>query len=157
MTEGTPRLLFLCTANACRSQMGQYLARHHFPNAFVASAGVKPGSEVDPRAKLVLEELGIDTSDAYNKDLSAVQLPSPQKYDLVVTVCSKAAEECPIYSGAKTVRRPFEDPPALWKEAKLSDEHVDPLPFYRKVRDEIDMFIINDLPLLVPTLQRQVS
>lgn len=63
--EEPSRVLFICTANACRSQMGEHLARAIYGDAVLAaSAGVKPGAQVDPLGKAVLAELGIDTAGA---------------------------------------------------------------------------------------------
>ena len=59
--------------------------------------------------------------------------------DLVVTVCSSAAERCPTFPGpTETIHVPFDDPPAL---AKDDDDEEQALAPYRRVRDEIRAFI----------------
>lgn len=155
------RVLFICTANACRSQMGEHLARAVYGDAIVAaSAGVKPGSAVDPNGIAVIGELGISMAGAHNKHVAAVALPDGLKYDLAVTVCSNAAGDCPTYSGTKKlVHAPFDDPPVLAREAAAAaaaaggSDPVDPLPYYRRVRDEILAWVTTELPKRLPQLQ----
>ena len=56
------KVLFLCTENACRSQMAEGLVNHDLAGQVQAcSAGVRP-SRVNPRAIQVMAELGIDIS-----------------------------------------------------------------------------------------------
>ena len=54
------KVLFLCTENACRSQMAEGLVNHDLAGKVKAfSAGVQP-RRVNPRAVQVMAELGID-------------------------------------------------------------------------------------------------
>ncbi len=54
------KVLFLCTENACRSQMAEDLVNYDLAGQVKAfSAGVRP-SQVNPRAIQVMAELGID-------------------------------------------------------------------------------------------------
>jgi arsenate reductase (thioredoxin) len=151
------RVLFICTANACRSQMGEHLSRAVYGDAVLAaSAGVKPGVQVDPLGRAVLAELGVSTEGAHNKHVDAVALPGGVKYDLAVTVCSNAAGDCPTYRGTKRLlHAPFDDPPHLARDAAAAaapGEAVDPLPFYRRVRDEILAWVTDELPRQLPQL-----
>ena len=115
------------------------------------SAGVKPGPRVDPLAVKVLAELGIDHSSAYPKSVhDAEALFGRRRCALVVTVCDNAALDCPFYANTDAfVHTPFPDPPKL---AAAAGPEVDPLPFYRSVRDEIAVFV-DDLPRLIPSLR----
>ena len=61
------------------------------------------------------------------------ELPNGVQWDLVVTVCDRAAATCPSYPGAKLIHLPFDDPPAL--SIGLPEEEA--LNIYRRVRDEI--------------------
>ena len=59
------RILVVCTANVCRSPMGEALLRHHCAAADVAvqvaSAGVRTaGLPVDPQAVALLAGMGLD-------------------------------------------------------------------------------------------------
>ena len=63
-------VLFLCTGNSCRSQMGEALLRERAGDRFDAySAGVQPKG-IHPLTIQVLEEIGIDTSKLRSKDVS---------------------------------------------------------------------------------------
>ncbi len=93
------RLLFICTANSCRSQMAEGFARHYGQGLVEPySAGIEP-TTVHPLVVEVMAEPGIDISAQRAKGLSDV----PQDVDLVVTVCDRVAETCPLFPGAKRI------------------------------------------------------
>lgn len=130
------KLLFLCTGNACRSQMAEGWARHLLADRVEAwSAGVAPHG-VDPRAVAVMAEAGVDIGAHRSKHVDELlDLP----FDLVVTVCDSAAEACPVFPGrARRLHHGFDDPPRLAREA-ASEEQA--LAAYRRVRDEIRAFV----------------
>lgn len=88
------------------------------------SAGTKPAGYVHPKALEALSEIGIQhTGNSKRADeFQGVD------FDLVVTVCDSAAEECPVWLGkGKRVHHSFIDP-------ALSDDIND----FRAVRDEIE-------------------
>lgn len=103
------RILFLCTGNAARSQMAEGLARaFHGEELEVVSAGSRPAGWVHPLAVRALAEIGIDARDQTSK--SAEQFID-QHFDIVVTVCDSAAQDCPTWPGAKRVEHwPIVDP-----------------------------------------------
>ena len=103
------RILFLCTGNAARSQMAEGLARaFHGDEVDVVSAGSRPAGWVHPLAIRALAEIGIDASGQYSK--SAEEFLD-QPFDVVVTVCDSAAQDCPNWPGAKRIEHwPIEDP-----------------------------------------------
>ena len=103
------RILFLCTGNAARSQMAEGLARaFHGDVVDVVSAGSRPAGWVHPQAVKALAAIGIDASDHTSK--SADQFLD-QPFDVVVTVCDSAAQDCPMWPGAKRLEHwPIEDP-----------------------------------------------
>ena len=134
------RILFLCTGNACRSQMAEGWARTLKGAEFEAySAGIEPRT-LDPRAARVMAEEGVDISTQHSKhfeDLSDIA------FDYVVTVCGHANENCPVSPGAtRVVHVGFDDPPLLAQNAE-SEEAA--LAHYRRVRDEIRAFV-DELP-----------
>ena len=101
-------MLFLCTENACRSQMAEALANHFFgPGVQAFSAGVRPG-RVHPLTFKVLSELGIDTSGLRSKSLKKF---AGQEFDLVITLCDSTGQQCPHFPGARrSLHLPFPDP-----------------------------------------------
>ena len=89
------------------------------------SAGTKPAGFVHPKAVEVLAEIGIQHEG--RSKLAASREFRDVDFDLVVTVCDSAAEECPIWLGmGKRVHHSFPDP-------AITDNMDD----FRKVRDEI--------------------
>lgn len=80
----------------------------------------------------VLEEEGIPTKDLKSLSLSMYQ---EQPFDLAVTVCSSAAEECPVFVGAKkTLHWPFPDPA---DHVGVADESEEGLQIFRVAREAI--------------------
>lgn len=129
-------LLFLCTGNSCRSQMAEGLANALRGQSIKAySAGTAP-QMLNPKAVLVMQELGIDISGHTTKEVAAL---GDITFDYVITLCGDAREQCPVWQGRAKVRhRGFDDPPKL-TEHSASEEEA--LSCYRRVRDEIKNFI----------------
>ena len=92
------RVLFMCTANSCRSILSEAMFNHLAPQGFQAiSAGSFPKGQVLPRSLTTLQEAGIDIDGLSSKGNDAFQSNPP---DIVITVCDKAAgEACPVYFG----------------------------------------------------------
>jgi arsenate reductase len=92
------RILFMCTANSCRSILSEALFNHLAPAGFVAvSAGSFPKGQVLPRSLTTLKQAGIAIDGLHSKGNDAFQDNPP---DIVITVCDKAAgETCPVYFG----------------------------------------------------------
>ncbi len=130
------KLLFLCTGNSCRSQMAEGWARSLKAEAIDAySAGIEKHG-LNPRAVQVMGEAGVDIS---NQQSNTVEELGSVEFDVVVTVCGHADENCPTFHGAPTVVHVgFEDPPKLARDAKSEDEA---LSHFRRVRDEIRDFV----------------
>jgi arsenate reductase len=103
------RVLFLCTGNAARSQMAEGLARaFHGDELEVVSAGSRPAGWVHPLAIRALAEIGIDASDQTSKSAEPFL---DQPFDVVVTVCDKAAKDCPTWPNAQRIEHwPVVDP-----------------------------------------------
>lgn len=127
------KVLFICTANAARSQMAEGYLRSKYGNKYdVFSAGTRK-SRISERAIMVMREIGIDISNHNSKTLDEV---AGMKYDIAVTLCDRAHQVCPIVPFAeKTIHRGFDDPHLT----PGTDEEV--LIGYRKVRDEIIQWI----------------
>lgn len=129
-------VLFLCSANSCRSQMAEGLARHLKSDHIIAySAGVEAGG-INPHAVRVMREIGIDIS--AHKSQSTAEF-AQHRFDYVIAVCDKAADNCPVFTNADAViARPFDDPPALAADEEDPEKALD---HYRRVRDEIRSYI----------------
>jgi arsenate reductase len=127
------RVLFICTANAARSQMAEGLLREKFGERYeVFSAGTRQ-SKVSNRAIAVMQEIGIDISHHRSKTLAEF---NGATFDLAITLCDNAHAICPIVPGAKkTIHKGFADPHLT----PGTEEEV--LEGYRKVRDGIAAWI----------------
>ena len=103
------RVLFLCTANAARSQMSEAIARHYHGDFLdPVSAGSKPAGWVHPLAVRAMEAVGADMTHARSKGASEFL---SQDFDVVVTVCDSAAQDCPVWPGANRLEHwPIPDP-----------------------------------------------
>lgn len=130
-------VLFLCTGNSCRSQMAEAMVNalpDHTWQAF--SAGINPAGYVHPMALRVLEEVGIH----HQGESKPAQVFMGWDFDLVVTVCSDAEKNCPVWFGSgRKLHVPLDDPAAV-----TGDEETR-LTAFRDLREQIQ---INILPLL---------
>jgi len=118
------KVLFLCAGNSCRSQMAEAIVNARLGDAWEAfSAGTKPAGHVHPKAVAALAEIGIQHE---GRSKRADEFREAE-FDLVVTVCDSAAEECPVWLGkGKRVHHSFPDP-------ALTDDMDD----FREARDDI--------------------
>ena len=123
------RVLFLCTGNSCRSQMAEAIVNARMGEEWHAvGAGTKPAGYVHPKALAALSEIGI-RHEGGSKHVDEFQ---GEDFDLVVTVCDSAAEECPVWLGrGKRIHHSFPDP-------ALTDDLND----FRAVRDELEQVML---------------
>ena len=127
------KILFVCTANAARSQMAEGLLRARYGDRYEAYSAGTHQSKVSKRAIEVMHEIGIDISHHQSKTLDAV---SGISFDLAVTLCDNAHAICPIVrNAARTIHHGFPDPHLT----PGTDEEI--LTGYRRVRDEIAAWI----------------
>lgn len=130
-------MLFLCTGNSCRSQIAEAIVNQSLAGTWKAfSAGTAPAGYTHPKAIQVLGELGI----AHDGDSKHVDIYRDDTFDLVITVCDSAAEECPLWLGSGLRHHiSFPDP----AKAQGSDEDI--LATFRSVRDAISQQILGFL------------
>ena len=128
------KVLFLCTGNSCRSQMAEAIVNARLGDTWQAfSAGTKPVGYVHPRAVAALSEIGIRHS---GRSKLAEEFRDVD-FDVVVTVCDSAAEECPVWVGkGKRKHHSFPDP----AKGVGSDEEI--MNVFRAVRDQIEKEMI---------------
>ncbi len=132
------QVLFLCTGNSCRSQLAEAIVNARLGDTWSAvSAGVQPAGYVHPLALQVLSEIGITPADPRSKSTDEFrQTP----FDLVITVCDDAAENCPVWLGqGRRLHLGFPDP----AKAQGSAEEV--LAAFRQVRDDIAQRVLTEL------------
>jgi arsenate reductase len=146
MGEGGPKpmtVLFICTHNSARSQMAEGLVNALFADQLEASSAGTEATRIHPAAIKAMAEIGIDISGHRSKSIDEFM---DRTFDLVVTVCDNAANNCPFFPGAKnTVHHAFEDPAAC----RGTDEEV--LACFRRSRDEIRAWIETDLLPIRPS------
>ena len=128
-TKEKIKVLFLCTANAARSQMAAGIVQHDFSGRIETfSAGTNP-KEVSRLAVMVLDEIGIDISSETSDHLDKYK---DMNFDYVITLCDDANENCPVYfGGVKRLHMGFSDPP------HTNDPTPENLEKFREVRDAI--------------------
>lgn len=134
------KILFLCTGNSCRSQMAEGWTHALKSDVIEAySAGIETHG-LNPNAVKVMAEAGVDITGQKSENIAdLLHIP----IDVVITVCSHAAETCPVFPGtARVVHHGFDDPPRLARELAAqgagAEEQLD---CYRRVRDEIKLFV----------------
>jgi arsenate reductase len=130
------KVLFLCTGNSCRSQMAEGWSLALKADVVEAhSAGIETHG-LNPNAVKVMAEVGVDITTHRSQ---CVDEFVDVEFDYVVTVCGHAHETCPHFAGhAKVVHVGFDDPPKLAATASTEEEA---LSHYRRVRDEIRVFV----------------
>ena len=129
----SPQVLFVCVANAGRSQLAAALLRHYAGDAVtVRSAGSAPAPHVHAAVRPLLAELG---ADAFPKPLTD---DAVRAADVVITM--GCGDTCPVLPGKR-----YEDwvvgDPALASETGV-----------RAIRDEIDRRVRALLADLLPDL-----
>ena len=129
------KIIFICTGNACRSQIAEGIMRHLAGDKFdVFSAGSYP-TQVHPMSIKVMREVGVDiafqSSDPISKFLN-------ENIDIVITVCDNADKACPSFPGNfERIHWGIKDP---FKEgASDSDNLVN----FRKTRQDLTIRIKN--------------
>jgi arsenate reductase len=97
MSADPIRVLFVCTHNSARSQIAEALLKRDGGADFeVVSAGTEV-TQVNPLARQVIEEQGIDWSGARSKSITDFM---DQHFDHVITVCDRAQATCPVFPGS---------------------------------------------------------
>ncbi|WP_077529530.1 arsenate reductase ArsC [Vreelandella utahensis] len=122
-------VLFVCTGNACRSQMAEGFLRQLAGDRLgVDSAGLEAHGQ-NPRAIGVMDDLGVDIRGQQSTTLTDAHLDWA---DLVVTVCGDADESCPIVPPG-TLKRHWGLPDPA--RVRGSEEQI--MTAFRAVRDDI--------------------
>jgi arsenate reductase len=96
------------------------------------SAGITPTC-INPIVVKVMAEEGIDLSNARSKDMEEFM---GDNFDLVITLCEDAKENCPVFPGDELDHHGFRNP----SSAMGSEEEI--LVFVREIRNEIKEWIL---------------
>jgi len=123
------KIMFLCTANSCRSQMAEGFAKEYGKGIVeLYSAGLMAAG-IQQRAIAVMKEIDIDISKQQSKKIDADLL---RKMDIVITLCGHAEETCPWTPPAiRRIHWPIQDPVGtVGTEEQIMKE-------FRRARDEI--------------------
>jgi arsenate reductase len=128
------RVLFVCVANSCQSQMAEAWLRRLGEDRFVArSAGTSP-RHLHPLATRAMQEVGVDIAAQRGKGLDAV---ARESFDLCVALTRAAHDACPpLPHVAKSEMREFDDPTWFEDDAGADIEE------FRRLRDELRAFVV---------------
>ena len=128
-------IIFICTGNACRSQIAHGLLQNLANDRFnVFSAGSHP-SQVHLMSIKVMEEIGIDISHHKSNHIDEYL---DKGIDIVITVCDNANKLCPIFPGnVEKLHWSIEDPFRGW------DYNENQMESFRETRKEITEKIID--------------
>ena len=124
------KIIFVCTGNACRSQIAEGLLRNLASDKFsVFSAGSHP-NQVHPMSVAVMEEVGIDISQHTSDPITDY---IDHGIDIVITVCDNAKQACPVFPGnVEHIHWNIKDPFNGWDFDPLDLDN------FRKVREDIN-------------------
>ena len=136
LDERKLRVLVLCTGNSARSQMAEGLINARLGDRWLAqSAGTQPTGQVHPEAIAALREIGIDISKQRSKSIGELV---GQDFEVVITVCDDAAQNCPVWLGrGRRVHLGFPDPAAVPPDRQAAE--------FRAVRDAIQIQVLDFL------------
>ena len=97
VSDGAPRVLFVCTGTRSRSPMAEGLLRYRGgARVAAASAGIRP-KPVHPHAVAVMRDrYGVDI--AGHRPVLA-DTAARERFDYVISLCDKAREACPEFAG----------------------------------------------------------
>jgi arsenate reductase len=104
------RVLFICTANSCRSQMAEAWARHLYPQDWeVCSAGLLI-YRITEKTRHTMAEVGLDMAGQKPKTFDVFDLDS---FDRVVTLSDEANRYLPaLKDPTRHLKNPIIDPMA---------------------------------------------
>ena len=138
-------ILFICTHNSARSQLGEGLVNHYFGDLWQAESAGTEKTFVKAPAIEAMAKAGIDISHHTSKTIDAFK---GRQFDVVVTVCDSARETCPFFPGKKVIHHSFIDP------SNLGETDEERLVAFCKTRDEIKTWLDAQLPQFARELSR---
>ncbi|TKJ39090.1 protein-tyrosine-phosphatase [candidate division LCP-89 bacterium B3_LCP] len=122
-------VLFVCTHNSARSQMAEGLLNHLYGDGFQAFSAGTEKTQVRIPAIEAMKRIGIDISHHESKTVGSF---GEKEFDIVITVCENAKENCPyIPTRGERLHWSFDDP------ASATGTDAEKLAVFERVRDEI--------------------
>ncbi len=127
------RVLFICTANSCRSQMAEAWAHKLFPSEWTALSGGLLTYPISDNTRGAMAEVGLDMAGQKTKTFDQFDLDS---FDVVVTLSNEAGRYLPSLANPKRhLRKPVTDP----MSATGSAEEI--LAAFREGREQIKVIV----------------
>jgi len=126
------KVIFACVHNAGRSQMAAAFFNHLADPAKAEgiSAGTEPGLHVHPQVLAVMQEVGIDLSEAKPQKLT-----QEVANDAALLITMGCGDRCPYVPGLRRDDWPLRDPKGL------------PVEEVRAIRDEVRVRVQNLIDL----------
>lgn len=139
------KIMFLCTANSCRSQMAEGLARELGKGILEPYSAGLMAVGIQHRTIAVMKEIGIDISHQRSKEIDEGLL---NQMDIIVTVCGNAEAMCPqTPPQIRRIHWPIKDPVGtIGTEEEIMKE-------FRRARDEIS----GKIERLIRDIKRQAA
>jgi arsenate reductase len=123
------KVIFLCTANSCRSQMAEAWARQLFPAGWEARSAGLVTCPISAETRRAMAEAGVSMEGQRSQPLEDYDL---DEFDLVVTLSRSAARFLPrLAAPERHLERYVPDPTAM--TGRLSEMEA----AYREARDRI--------------------
>jgi arsenate reductase len=134
-TDQRQKILFLSTDNSARSIFAEYFIEKIAGDRFEAySAGSQPTEAIHPFVlQLLRDHYHIDPSGARSKSWEEFR---DTRFDIIITVCDRARESCPLFPGQPTI--------AYWNipdPAEATGTEAEKLRKYRDVAQQIQQRI----------------
>lgn len=128
------KVLFVCTANSCRSQMAEAWAGRLFPDRWQAASAGLLIYPITAKTRAVMAEVGLDLAGQEPKTIDTMDLDA---FDLVVTLSREAGQYLPELSHPERHRRhPVADPMAF--RGTVEETRA----AFRRGRDEIRAIVV---------------
>ncbi len=129
------KILFVCTANSCRSQMAEAWAHHLFPTDWIVESAGLLTHRITGRTKAAMAEVGLDMAGQHSKTFDGLDLDT---YDLCVTLSQSSTKYFPELSDQRRhIKLPISDP----MSAQGSEEEI--VEAFRRGREQIKDIVMD--------------